>query len=86
MTPTAPYLTAEEARQPETHRAGLGDMFTSPFNLSGNPAVSVPAGFSSSRMPIGIQMVGRMQEDERLLWIAEQYEQSTPWHTQHPIN
>jgi len=37
-------------------------------------------------MPIGIQMVGRMQEDERLLWIAEQYEQSTPWHTQHPIN
>jgi len=86
VTPTAPYLTAEEARQPETHRAGLGDMFTSPFNLSGNPAVSVPAGFSSSRMPIGIQMVGRMQEDERLLWIAEQYEQSTPWHTQHPIN
>ncbi len=85
VTPTAPYLTAEEARRPETHRAGLGDMFTSPFNLSGNPALSVPAGFSSAKMPIGIQIVGRMQDDQRLLWIAEQYEQSTPWHTQHPL-
>jgi len=86
LTPTSPYLTAEEARRPEAHRMGLGDLFTSPFNLSGNPAVSVPAGYSSSGMPIGVQMVGRSLADERLLWIAEQYEQSTAWHREHPIN
>ncbi len=86
ITPTSPYLTAEEARRPEAHRMGLGDLFTSPFNLSGNPAVSVPAGYSSSGMPIGVQMIGRSLADERLLWIAEQYEQSEPWHREHPID
>jgi aspartyl-tRNA(Asn)/glutamyl-tRNA(Gln) amidotransferase subunit A len=83
MTPTAPYLTAEEARQPDTHRRGGGDVFTSPFNLSGNPAVSVPAGFCGG-MPIGVQMVARRGSDYQLLWIAQQFEHATPWHEQHP--
>lgn len=84
LTPTAPYLTAEEARRPDTHRRGGGDVFTSPFNLSGNPAVSVPAGFSASGLPIGVQMVARTANDYQLLWIAEQFEQATPWHERHP--
>jgi aspartyl-tRNA(Asn)/glutamyl-tRNA(Gln) amidotransferase subunit A len=84
LTPTAPYLTAEEARRPDTHRRGGGDVFTSPFNLSGNPAVSVPAGFSGSGLPIGVQMVARQANDDYLLWVAEQFERATPWHERHP--
>lgn len=53
--------------------------FTFPFNLSGNPAVSLPAGFSDDGLPIGIQLVGGRYCDHMLLTAAEQYESAVPW-------
>jgi aspartyl-tRNA(Asn)/glutamyl-tRNA(Gln) amidotransferase subunit A len=62
----------------------LNDVFTVSANLAGLPAVSVPCGFSTDRLPIGVQLVGRPFEEERLLRVARAYEQATTWHTVSP--
>ena len=80
-----PVLTAEAARaakaQPHTGGAAI---FTAPFNLTGHPALSVPGGMSSEGIPIGLQLIGRAGGEADLLWLANQYEQATRWHTMHP--
>ena len=58
--------------------------YTSPFNLSGLPAISVPSGFSSSALPIGLQIAGRAFDEATVLRIAHAYEQATPWHERRP--
>ncbi len=58
--------------------------FTRPGNLTGFPAVSIPCGFSSENLPVGLQLMGRFLEDEMVLRVAYAYEQATPWHTRFP--
>jgi aspartyl-tRNA(Asn)/glutamyl-tRNA(Gln) amidotransferase subunit A len=58
--------------------------FTSPFNLLGLPAVSVPCGFSHDGRPIGMQLVGRWWEEGTVLRAAHAYQQKTDWHTRTP--
>jgi aspartyl-tRNA(Asn)/glutamyl-tRNA(Gln) amidotransferase subunit A len=53
--------------------------YTMPFNLNGNPAVSLPCGFDPSGMPLPIQLIARPGEDERLLRVAALLEQVRPW-------
>jgi aspartyl-tRNA(Asn)/glutamyl-tRNA(Gln) amidotransferase subunit A len=53
--------------------------YTHPFNLSGNPAVTLPAGLHSDGLPVAIQLVGRRGEDARLLRVAALFEQARPW-------
>ena len=55
-----------------------GALFTAPFNLSGNPVVSVPAGFVDG-VPVGMQLVCRRHEDALALAIAFAYERGYPW-------
>ena len=57
---------------------------TFPGNLSGLPAISIPCGFSSEKLPIGLQLIGRRLEEATLLRAAYAYEQSTPWHKMFP--
>ncbi len=57
---------------------------TLPFNLSGHPAVSVPCGFTADGLPIGMQLVGRPFEEERILALAHQYQQVVDWHQRLP--
>jgi aspartyl-tRNA(Asn)/glutamyl-tRNA(Gln) amidotransferase subunit A len=52
----------------------LSDVFTIPVNLAGIPALSVPAGFSSDKLPIGIQLIGNHFEEEKLLTVGHQFE------------
>ena len=54
------------------------------FNLTGAPAISIPCGFDSRGLPIGLQIGGRPGEDAVVLKLAHAYEQSTPWHTMRP--
>jgi aspartyl-tRNA(Asn)/glutamyl-tRNA(Gln) amidotransferase subunit A len=54
---------------------------TSPFNVTGWPAISVPCGFTRSGMPIGLQLSGPPEEDAVVLRLAHAYEQATNWHT-----
>ena len=62
----------------------LMSRLTRAFNLTGQPTVSVPCGFTSDGMPIGMQLAGRMWEDPVVLRAAHAYEQATDWHTRRP--
>ena len=57
---------------------------TSPFNLTGLPALAVPCGFSSSGLPLSIQITGRPFDEATVLRVGHTYEQATGWHTRHP--
>ena len=59
-------------------------VFTSPFNLSGHPAISIPCGFTRRGLPIGLQLVGRPFDEPALLRLAEAYERATEWHRCRP--
>jgi aspartyl-tRNA(Asn)/glutamyl-tRNA(Gln) amidotransferase subunit A len=59
--------------------------YTMPFNLTGNPAVSLPCGFDSAGLPIAIQLVGRCGEDARLLRAAAAFERAMPWAGRRPV-
>ena len=58
---------------------------TSPFNLSGSPAISVPCGFGSGGLPIGLSLAGRHWDEESVLRAAHSYQQATDWHTRRPV-
>ncbi|MCS7225968.1 MAG: Asp-tRNA(Asn)/Glu-tRNA(Gln) amidotransferase subunit GatA [Gloeomargarita sp. SKYB31] len=62
----------------------LTDLMTIPVNLAGLPAVSIPCGFTPEGLPIGLQVIGPVLQETRILQIAYAYEQSTPWHRQVP--
>src|SRR5882724_7581049 len=61
-----------------------GGRYTSPWNLLGLPAVSVPAGFTRVGLPVSIQIVGRRGDDATVLRVARAYERATDWHTRRP--
>lgn len=58
--------------------AALG-YYTAPFNVSGQPAASVPAGFTDDGMPIGVQIVGKPLDEATVLAVARQLEIAMPW-------
>ena len=77
LTPTAPstaFKTGAHADNPLAMY--LADLLTIPVNLAGLPAISVPCGFSQSGLPIGVQLIGNVLEEARLLQVAHQYEQA----------
>lgn len=58
--------------------------FTYPFNLTQQPAISIPCGFSKSGLPISLQLVGPMHREDIVLRGAAAYEAATDWHTKRP--
>ncbi len=58
--------------------------FTSPFNLTGHPAISVCNGFTPEGLPTGLQLVGRDFNEYTLFRASYAYEHRTSWHKQHP--
>ena len=58
--------------------------YTHPFNLTGHPAVSLPAGFHSDGLPVAVQLVGRRNDDQRLLRVAALFEAARPWDEPRP--
>jgi aspartyl-tRNA(Asn)/glutamyl-tRNA(Gln) amidotransferase subunit A len=58
----------------------LEDIYTLSTNLAGLPAMSVPCGFNSSKLPIGMQLIGNYFSEARLLQVAHQYQQNSDWH------
>ncbi len=67
---------------PEAVAAFVG--FTAPMNFSGHPTITVPCGFSSENLPVGMQLVGAHKAEATIIRIAHAYEQATEWHTMHP--
>ena len=58
---------------------------TWPFDVFGLPATSIPCGFTSSGLPIGLQIVGPPFAEAAVLAVARGYEQATDWHTRRPL-
>ena len=58
--------------------------FSFPFNLTQQPAMSVPCGFSGDGLPIGLQLVGPMQREDLVLRAAHAYQQATEHHLRRP--
>ncbi len=81
-TPTAAFKMGEKTDDPL--QMYLADIFTISVNLAGVPAISIPCGFTSNNLPIGLQLIGRHFEEEKLLQAAYAYEQSTEWHKRRP--
>jgi aspartyl-tRNA(Asn)/glutamyl-tRNA(Gln) amidotransferase subunit A len=58
--------------------------FTIPFNLTGQPAMTICAGFGEGGLPVGIQLAARPFEDGLLLRVCQAYETATPWRATRP--
>ncbi|HEU5324161.1 MAG TPA: amidase [Methylomirabilota bacterium] len=58
--------------------------FTYPFNLTGQPAASVPCGFTKDGLPVGLQIVGRRYDDAGVLRAAAAFERARPWRQHRP--
>ncbi|MGH7189475.1 MAG: amidase, partial [Acetobacteraceae bacterium] len=69
------------AGRPVTH---LGWSLCYPFNWSGQPAITVPAGWTRGGLPVGLQIVGRRHEDPLVLRAAALFEQLRPWADRRP--
>lgn len=74
-TPTTAFKIGENIDDPV--KMYLEDICTVPVNLAGLPAISVPCGFASNGMPIGVQIVGKAFDEANVLRVAHAYEQAT---------
>lgn len=58
---------------------------TTPFNVGGNPALSVCSGFNEAGLPFSLQIVGRLFDDATVLRAGDAYEKATPWRDRRPV-
>ncbi|MFH1381487.1 MAG: amidase [Chloroflexota bacterium] len=58
--------------------------FTFPFNITGQPAASVPCGWTTDGLPVGLQIIGRRFDDATVLKAAAAFEQAAPWTERRP--
>jgi aspartyl-tRNA(Asn)/glutamyl-tRNA(Gln) amidotransferase subunit A len=82
ITPTMPKPAETFADAKSFDPLGLQN--TSPFDIFGLPTISVPYGFTSSRLPIGLQISGAPLAEVTVLSLARAYERETEWHNRHP--
>ena len=81
-SPTPAFKLGERLADPL--QMYLADVFTVSANLAGLPAISVPCGFTTTRLPIGLQLTGRRFDEATLLRAADSYERDTAWWTMAP--
>ncbi len=83
VTPTLPIVPP---RLDQMIPGDFGSLipFTAPFNLTGQPALSVPCGFTDRGLPAGLQIVGRPFAETTVLRVGHAYQQATGWHLRRP--
>jgi aspartyl-tRNA(Asn)/glutamyl-tRNA(Gln) amidotransferase subunit A len=85
LTPVAPtpaFALGEKVNDPL--QMYLSDIYTIPVNLAGTCAMSLPCGFSTNGLPIGLQLIGKPFDEATLLHTAHAFEQATEWHQRKP--
>ncbi len=83
LTPVAPtpaFALGEKVNDPL--QMYLSDIYTIPVNLAGTCAMSLPCGFSSEGLPIGMQLIGKPFDEATILRTGHAFEQATDWHKQ----
>lgn len=84
-TPTPAFKFGEKTNDPL--QMYLSDVYTVTANLTGNPAISIPCGFVAEdghELPVGLQLIGDITDDENVLRAAMAYQRETDWHTKEP--
>ena len=82
-SPTTAFAMGERAADPLSMY--LADIYTLPLNLSACCGLSVPCGFDSNGLPIGLQLIGDTLAEAQILNMANAYEQATEWHRRRPM-
>ena len=85
MGPTSPstaFKIGEKSGDPV--QMYLSDIYTIAVNLAGLPGMSIPCGFDSGGLPVGLQIIGNYFSEAHMLNVAHQYQQATDWHTRAP--
>jgi aspartyl-tRNA(Asn)/glutamyl-tRNA(Gln) amidotransferase subunit A len=81
-SPTTAFRIGEKAGDPV--QMYLSDIYTIAVNLAGLPGMSIPCGFDSGGLPVGLQIIGNYFAEARMLGVAHQYQQATDWHMRMP--
>ncbi len=87
VTPAAavpPFPTGTESPPGWSMGTDNYETFPAPFNATGEPAISVPCGFTAAGLPYGLQIAGRRREDALVLRAARAFEKAVPLHDRHP--
>ena len=85
LAPTAPTTAFSSGENIENPMAMyLSDLLTIPANLAGLPAISLPCGFDKSSLPIGLQLIGNVFEEAKLLQVASQFENAAEVYKNRP--
>ena len=84
LTPTAPVPPLKIADVEPGGPGRIMSRHTAPFNILHVPTISVPCGFTSEGLPIGLQLAGRWWEEGLVLRAAHAYQQATDWHRRRP--
>ncbi|MGN1318540.1 MAG: Asp-tRNA(Asn)/Glu-tRNA(Gln) amidotransferase subunit GatA [Lachnospirales bacterium] len=82
VAPTTAYKIGENSSDPL--KMYLGDIYTVSVNLAGIPAVSIPCGFDSKGMPIGLQLIGNAFDEVKLVKAAYAFQKETDFHIKKP--
>jgi aspartyl-tRNA(Asn)/glutamyl-tRNA(Gln) amidotransferase subunit A len=92
LTPALPVTAFAAGNDHPGHIAGRATTylswtaFTYPFNITGQPAASVPCGFAANGLPVGLQIVGRWRDDATVLRAAAAFEELAPWVDGRPLD
>lgn len=81
-SPTPAFNAGEKSSDPVAMY--LSDIYTIAVNLAGLPGMSIPCGFSANNRPIGLQIIGNLFSEVKLLNVAHQYQLNTDWHKRLP--
>ncbi|HEX9618059.1 MAG TPA: amidase [Anaerolineales bacterium] len=84
LTPATPVAAPPIEGPDAVEQARTLTRFTSPFNLTGLPALSLPCGFTEGGLPVGLQIVGPPWSEAAVLRAAHAFEQATDWHLRKP--
>jgi len=84
LTPTTPIAAPLIEGQDAVEQARLLTRFTAPFNFTGLPALSLPCGFTTGGLPIGLQIIAGPWNESKVLQAGLAYEQASPWHLRKP--